>query len=140
MPGSDRSVTKSLLDAVMENVGRVAGRVQEQRSLRSDLLESSDAYLIVVDAPGAERQDIDVRYRDGDVTVTVERFREFREGFSMRFPGRGLSLRGTVTLPADADINPDAGRAELDDTGTLRIYLPKASASDGESATETAEE
>lgn len=118
-------VARSLVDAVLENVGRIAGRVQERRPLQSDLLESEDAYLLVVDAPGANPDDIDVRYIDDAIEVHVERFREFREGFSMRFPGRGLSLGGTVTLPEDAVVEPEAGTAVLDETGTLRITIPK---------------
>jgi len=118
-------VTRSVVDTVLENLGRVAGRVQERRPLRWDLLESEDAYLVVVDAPGADRQDIDVRFVDGAVHVSIERFREYREGFTMRFPGRGLSFRGTIDLPEAAVIDADRARAELDSDGTLRIHLPK---------------
>lgn len=117
--------TRSLVDTVLENVGRVAGRVQERRPLDADLLESDDAYLVVVDAPGAEPADIDVRYLDGQIQVNVERFREYREGFSMRFPGRGLSLRGSVALPSDAVVDPEEASATLDAAGTIQITIPK---------------
>lgn len=117
--------TRSLIDSVLENVGRVAGRVQERRPLDADILESDDAYLVVVDAPGAQPEDIDVRYLDGRVQVNVERFREYREGFSMRFPGRGLSLRGSIALPEATDVDPATASATLDPSGTLQITIPK---------------
>lgn len=122
--------TRTVADTVLENVGRVAGRIQERRPLQTDLLESDTAYRIVVDAPGADAHDIDVRYLDGSVQVTIERFRDYRDGYTMRFPGRGLTLRGTVAIPDDADIDPESATAELRDDGTLHITLPKRTDAD----------
>ena len=36
------------------------------------------------------------------------------------------ALDGTVTLPADAVVDESKARAELRDSGTLYVYLPKA--------------
>lgn len=141
MPDENRPVkqfTQTVADAVLENVGRIAGRVQERRPLDADLLESPDAYHVVFDAPGADTHDIDVRYLNGSVQVTVERFRDYREGYTMRFPGRGLTLRGSVTLPTDAIVDPTDGSAELGDDGTLHVTLPKRQDDDpAESPTDT---
>lgn len=136
MSDPDRTLSRlsrTVTDAVLENVGRVAGRIQERRPLQTDLLESGDAYRVVVDAPGADAHDIDVRYLDGSLRVTIERFREYREGYSMRFPGRGLTLRGTVALPPEARIDPEAATAELRDDGTLHVTLPKRNDADDSS-------
>ncbi|MFB6103469.1 MAG: Hsp20/alpha crystallin family protein [Halobacteriaceae archaeon] len=128
MSHRDRRVTRvsrRFLDAVLENLGRVAGQVQERRPLSWDLLESEERFLIVVDAPGVDRGDIDVRVVEDTIQVTVDRFREYREGFTMRFPGRGLSLHGSIDLPATAAVDPASASAELHDDGTLHISVPK---------------
>ncbi len=117
---------RSLGDAIVENVGRAAGRVQERTPLPADLLESDDAYLVVFDAPGVEAADLQVQYVDDRVEVRVDRFRPFHEGFEIRYPGRGLSLDGGVTLPADAVVDAEAASATLKDDGTLHVRVPKA--------------
>lgn len=120
-----RDVGEAVEHALLDGVGRVAARVQENRPLAADVLESDDAYLVVFDTPGVEREDIDVDYEAGTVEVRIERFREFREGYEMRAPGRGLSLHGRADLPADADVDPAGATATLTDHGTLQVELPK---------------
>jgi len=121
---------RSLGDAVVENVGRAAGRVQERTPLPADLLESDDAYLVVFDAPDVSAGDVQVRYVGDRVEVRVDRFRDFYDEFEMRYPGRGLSLDGSVTLPADAVVDADAATATLKDSGTLHVHVPKAEPAD----------
>lgn len=120
-----REIGRSVGEKVTENVGRAAGRLQEATPLSADVLESDDAYLAVFDAPGAAASDIQVRYEEGEVLVRVDRFREFREGYEMRYPGRGLALDGDVELPGDAAVDPDAATATLRDDGTLAVEVPK---------------
>lgn len=134
-----RDLGESVGSTVLENVGRAMGRAQEQRTLPVDLLESDDAYLAVFDAPGALSSDVQVQYRDGRVEVRIDRFRGFHEGFEMRYPGRGLSLDGSVTLPSDARVDVDAASARLNDNGTLAVRVPKvtASSTDAETGEET---
>jgi HSP20 family protein len=119
------NVGESFLRAVFDGVGRFAGRAQERRPLPTDLLESDDAYLVVFDAPDASAADVQVRFSDSSVHVRIDRTREHREGFEMRFPGRGLSLDGEVKLPTEATVDPDAATATLTDEGTLEVELPK---------------
>jgi len=121
-----RDIGSSISDAIFENIGRAAGRVQENKPLPSDLLESDDAYLIVFDAPGTTASDIQVRYVDDRVEVRIDRFRDFYEGFEMRYPGRGLALDGSVTLPSDAVVDPETAQATLKSNGTLHVRVPKA--------------
>lgn len=120
-----RDLGHSVRYAVLERLGRTAGRIQETKPLPVDLLEGEDAYLAVFDAPGVAASDVQVRYLDNAVLVRIERFREHREGFEMRVPGRGLSLSGRVELPDDAVVDTDAATARLTEIGTLRIRLPK---------------
>ncbi len=125
-----REFGESAAAAVLERVGRGVSRVQEKRPLSHDLLESDDAYLVVFDAPGAERSDVQVRYLDGEIQVQVDRFRAFHEGFDTVFPGRGLSLDGTASLPDDARVDAESAAATLADDGTLRVEVPKRRSDD----------
>jgi HSP20 family protein len=120
-----RDFAEAVGDAVFKRMGRAASRFQEERPLPVDVLESDDEYLVVFDAPGVTTSDIQVNYEDGAVEVRIDRFREFREGFEMAFPGRGLSMDGRAELPFDAAVEADAARAELRDNGTLYVFLPK---------------
>lgn len=117
--------------AVLEGIGRTASRVQERKPLAADLLESEDAYLVVFDAPGATAADVDVRFDEGSVTVHVERFRELYDGFEMKLPGRGLTLEGSLELPAGTGVDPSAAEATLTKNGTLQVEIPKTEQATG---------
>jgi len=123
-----REFGKSAVDTVLKRVGRGVSRVQERSPLPYDLLESEDAYLVVFDAPGATRSDVRVQFLDGEVQVRIDRFRAFREGYEMRFPGRGLALDGDVRLPDDAAVDAGEATATLRDDGTLAVRVPKGDA------------
>jgi HSP20 family molecular chaperone IbpA len=120
-----REFGRSAANAVLERVGRGVGKVQERKPLSYDVLESDDAYLVVFDAPGVTRSDVQVRYVEGEVQLRLDRFRDFYEDFEMRFPGRGLSLDGRARLPPDADVDAGEASATLSENGTLRIEVPK---------------
>jgi HSP20 family molecular chaperone IbpA len=120
-----RDFGESAATAVLERVGRSVSRVQERKPLPNDLLESDDAYLVVFDAPGTTRSDVQVRFLEGEVQVQIDRFRDYHEGYEMRFPGRGLSLDGRVALPGDADVDAEDATATLADNGTLTVRVPK---------------
>lgn len=119
------SLGRTLGGAALERLGRTASRIQEARPLRPDLLESDDAYLALFDAPGAAASDVQVRFTNGTVQVRIDRFRDYHEGFEMRYPGRWLSLDGQVRLPRDATVDADAATATLRSNGTLAVRVPK---------------
>jgi HSP20 family molecular chaperone IbpA len=119
-----REFSESTVNALLDRVGRGVSRMQERKPLPYDLLESDEAYLVVFDAPGATSSDVQVRFVEGDVEVRVDRFRDFYEEFEMRFPGRGLSLTGRVSLPDDGVV-PREATATLADSGTLHVRIPK---------------
>ena len=131
---------KSAATAVLERVGRGVGKVQERKPLPYDVLESDDAYLVVFDAPGATRSDIQVRFLEGEIQVRIDRFRDFHDGFDMRFPGRGLSLDGSAELPDDAVVDARDATATLTSNGALRVEIPKDGAETTVEVTEETEE
>ncbi|WP_435063170.1 Hsp20/alpha crystallin family protein [Halobaculum sp. EA56] len=120
-----KDVGESAVNTVLDRVGRGVAKVQERSPLAYDLLESEDAYLVVFDAPGAERSDVQVRFNEGAVEVRIDRFRDFRDGFEMRFPGRGLALDGRAELPPGAAVAPEDATSTLAGNGTLRVRIPK---------------
>ena len=120
-----KELGESIAENALERVGRGVARVQERSPLPYDLLESDDAYLVVFDAPGVRHKDVQVRFADRELRVTIDRFRTFHEGFEMRFPGRGLSLDGRAELPADASVDVSEASATLSTNGTLRVRIPK---------------
>ncbi|SFB72961.1 Hsp20/alpha crystallin family protein [Halobiforma haloterrestris] len=122
---SPRDFVESVGRFLYRQVGRANGRAQSYRSLPVDVLEDDTSYLVVFDAPGAEPDDVQVRYLGGNVRIRIERFRQYRERFEMRFPGRGMELGGEAELPPDAIVDPDAGTATLTETGTLSVEIPK---------------
>ncbi|EMA41802.1 Hsp20/alpha crystallin family protein [Halobiforma nitratireducens] len=122
---SPRTLVDSVGRFLYRQIGRANGRTQNHRSLPVDILEDETSYLVVFDAPGAEPDDVEVRYLEGNVKIRIERFRQFRDRFDMRFPGRGMELGGEAELPADAIVDPDSGTATLTETGTLSVEIPK---------------
>lgn len=122
-----REVGTSIGRTVLDGIGRAASRLQERKSLPADLLESDDAYLAVFDGPGATAADVSVRFEGNTVSVSIDRFREFYDGYEMLFPGRGLALDGDVTLPDGASVDPDRAEATLTRNGTLEVLIPKVS-------------
>lgn len=138
-----REFTEQVENLVFEGVGRTTSYLQEHQQLPGDLLESDDAYLVVFDAPGVRSEDIDLRFIDNTVQLRIERVRETYGGedeserersesiledetYEMRLAGRGLSLSGSVSLPADAVVETEQSSAHLTDAGTLHVTLPKA--------------
>jgi len=126
---------RSAVRTALDRVGRGWSRVQERRPLAYDVLESDDAYLVVFDAPGVDPADVQVQFSGRTVEVRLDRFREFREGFEMRFPGRGLTLAGTAELPEGADVTPAGAGATLTHAGTLQVEIPKSDADGSGDAT-----
>ena len=132
-----RELGESVGKRLLEGAGRVSARVQEERPLAADMLESDEAYLVVFDAPGVEMDDVQVRFEAGAVHVRLDRFREIHEGFETVFPGRGLTLEGSADLPEGAAVDPEGAEATLTDAGTLQVEVPKVVAEpeeDGEHA------
>jgi len=89
------------------------------------MLESDDAYLVVFDAPGVTATDVQVRYVEDRLEVRIDRFRDFHDGFEMVYPGRGLSLASSATLPEGATVDTESATATLRDDGTLQVRIPK---------------
>ncbi|GAB6861640.1 Hsp20/alpha crystallin family protein [Haloplanus litoreus] len=88
----------------------------------ADLLESEDAYLLVVDLPGATAETIDVRVEKGRLLIEARREKALPESFDYVREDRPLFLDAELPLPPDAT---GAGAEGSMDRGVLELHLPK---------------
>ncbi|WP_162224455.1 Hsp20/alpha crystallin family protein [Halorussus amylolyticus] len=91
----------------------------------ADLLESDDAYLLVVDLPGATEATVDVGIDDGRLDIEARREKDVPMEFSYLQEERSLFLDADLPLPPDAT---GAGAEATIDRGVLELRLPKREA------------
>jgi HSP20 family molecular chaperone IbpA len=91
----------------------------------ADLLESDDAYLLVVDLPGVTEETVDVGVTDGKLQIEARREKDLPVEFSYLQEERSLFLDADLPLPPDAT---GAGAEATIDRGVLEIRLPKRDA------------
>lgn len=91
----------------------------------ADLLESEDAYLLVIDLPGATAETTEVIAEPSRIDVEARREKISPEGFQYVREDRPLFLDAELPLPPDCV--GDAAEAEMDG-GVLEIRLPKRDA------------
>jgi len=120
-----RQLTRSIGDTIFENIGRAAGRFQENRPSPPTMPESDDAYLVVFDAPGVTATDVQVRYVEDRLEVRIDRFprlpRRLRDGVSRPW----TLARRQRHAPEGATVDTESATATLRDDGTLQVRIPK---------------
>jgi HSP20 family protein len=89
-----------------------------------DLYDEKDNFVVKAELPGLRKEDIDISYQDGAITISGERKEEKREGSNParteRFYGR---FQRTVSLPKQVD----AGKIKAAyKDGVLTVNLPKS--------------
>lgn len=94
----------------------------------ADLLESDDAYLLVVDLPGVTAETVEVAAESGRLHVEARREKDLPETFRYVQEDRPLFLDADLPLPPDAT---GAGAAADVERGILEVRLPKRSAAPG---------
>ena len=89
-----------------------------------DISERGDAYLVAVELPGVDPEDLEVTFEDGLLTIQGERhFAHDSSERRFRIERRYGAFRRAITLPAD--VVADAIEAVTAD-GVLQITVPKA--------------
>ena len=90
-----------------------------------DISERKDAYLVTVEVPGVEPEDLDITMEDGLLTIKGERqfTSESSEQQFHRVERRDGAFRRSITLPAQ--VQADHIEATFDN-GVLQIVVPKA--------------
>jgi len=96
----------------------------------ADMLESDEAYLLVLDMPGATAETVDVAVVDGRLQVEARREKTVPTSFRYLTEERSLFVDAELPLPPDATGADAEGEV---DRGVLTIRLPKTSEDSGES-------
>ena len=89
-----------------------------------DISERKDAYLVTVELPGVEAEDLEVTLEDGLLTIQGERYfaHDSSEQHFHRVERRYGAFRRSITLPAHVMAE---GIEALVDNGVLQILVPK---------------
>ena len=90
-----------------------------------DISERKDAYLVTVELPGVQVDDLEITMEDGLLTIQGERHfaHDSSEQQFHRVERRYGAFRRSITLPAQ--VMADEVEASMED-GVLRILVPKA--------------
>jgi HSP20 family protein len=90
-----------------------------------DISERKDAYLVTVELPGVEADDLDITMEDGLLTIQGERHfaHDSSEQQFHRVERRYGAFRRSITLPAQ--VQAEQIEASFDN-GVLQIVVPKA--------------
>src|SRR5918994_7528948 len=90
-----------------------------------DISERKDAYLVTVELPGVEADDLDITLEDGLLTIQGERHfaHDSSEQQFHRVERRYGAFRRSITLPAHVMAEGIQASA---DNGVLQILVPKA--------------
>ncbi|GAB3019402.1 Hsp20/alpha crystallin family protein [Natronobiforma cellulositropha] len=94
-----------------------------------DLLESDEAYLLVLDVPGVSPDSLELTVENGRISIEARREKDLSGEYRYVAENRPLFVEADLPLPDDADDE------EADATvthGVLELRLPKR-----DSATET---
>jgi HSP20 family protein len=89
-----------------------------------DISERKDAYLVTVELPGVEAEDLDITMEDGLLTIKGERHfaHDSSEQQFHRVERRYGAFRRSITLPAQ--VRAEQIEASFDN-GVLQIVVPK---------------
>ncbi len=89
----------------------------------ADVLESEDAYLVILDLPGTTSETVELRGERNCLHVEATRKKSVPEGFNSVVEARAEEL--TIELPLPMDANGHESTASMD-RGVLEITVPKA--------------
>jgi HSP20 family molecular chaperone IbpA len=106
---------------LIENKDSVLRRIGKRLPTSADMLESDDEFLVLINAPGCDEEDIDLRFVRGSLKVNAERT-ETHEGFVPVREERPDRIAETVPVPAEVDVD---GAEATYENGVLHIRLPK---------------
>ncbi len=88
----------------------------------ADLLESDEAYLLVLDLPGVTADSADVSVESGRLHIEARRNKDLPADYTYLREDRSLFLDANLPLPPDAS---DSGAEASMKRGVLEVRLPK---------------
>lgn len=102
-------------------------------SIFTDLLESDDEYLLVIDLPGATAETVTARIDGHRLHLEAQREKEVSSEFLYLQESRSMFLDAELPLPPDAT---ETGAEATMHRGVLELRIPKESAGTRISITE----
>jgi len=123
-----------------ENRDSLLRRIGKRLPTSADMLESTDEFLVLINVPGCDEDEIDLRFVRGNLKVRAEREKTHdEEGYELVSEGRPQRISETVPIPAEVEVDEAEAKYE---NGVLRVRLPKAPEAKGpsEQEAETVEE
>jgi HSP20 family protein len=116
--------------AIQDEMNQVFGRARQGQAggrvwaPALDISERKDAYVVTVEVPGVNPDDLDITLEDGLLTIQGERqfTSESSEQQFHRVERRYGAFRRSITLPAQ--VKADRIEATVDN-GVLQILVPK---------------
>lgn len=90
----------------------------------ADIVERDDEYLIKAELPGVKRDDIDVQFENGLLTITGERKLEETKETDKTHRVERFYGKFSRSFRVPDNVNADAIKAECEE-GVLRLHLPK---------------
>lgn len=124
-----------MFDRMSRNFGRMDwGDLDGMRrgGLDVDVAEYDDEITVVADLPGFDREEIDLTFRDGVLTISAERTvstdEDDESGAYLRRERRSESMRRSISLPGEVS-EEDASATYTN--GVLTVTLPKLHVEEG---------
>lgn len=110
-----------------ESEGPFGRWMSEFESMAIDLVEHDDEFLVTVDLPGFERDDVEIRITDHTLRIEAEHetAMEEEEEQYLRHERRHESTQRSIRLPDEVDKEGVKARMK---NGVLTITLPKREA------------
>jgi HSP20 family protein len=117
--------------AIQDEMNQVFGRARQGQgggrvwAPALDISERKDAYVVTVEVPGVNPDDLDITLEDGLLTIQGERqfTQESTEQQFHRVERRYGSFRRSITLPSQ--VQADSIEASFEN-GVLEVVVPKA--------------
>jgi len=91
----------------------------------ADVSEADDAYVVKLDLPGVQKDQVDIQLQDRELVITGEIPESEKEGRRHQSSRRTGRFEFRTYLPGD--VNADGVNAQLSD-GVLTVTIPKSEA------------
>ncbi|WP_207587044.1 Hsp20/alpha crystallin family protein [Halomontanus rarus] len=92
-----------------------------------DLLESDEAYLLVLDVPGVSAETLELVVENGRISIEARREKDLPADYRYLEENRSLFFDADLPLPADA---AETEAQAVVTNGVLELTLPKREASE----------
>ena len=116
-------------DALSEDMSALRDALRDlPDAVFADVLESNDAYLLVMDLPGVTAGGLTVSVEGNKLVIEAERSKDVPDEFEYVRENRSLFLDAELPLPPDVT---ESGAEGDISRGVLELRLPKSTAGQG---------